>query len=70
MNHSLITADRGTHIRMLMASAACVTVFIAVLVGFQVARDTGQVARFDGATVIKAGQPTAMTNRDTSRMVR
>jgi hypothetical protein len=69
MNHSLMTADRGTHVRMMLASLAGVVAFIVTLVGFQATQDTG-LARLDGPAIVKAGAPTTVTSQDAARAIR
>ena len=63
VSHSLIAADRGTHFRIVLVSLTCAVAFIAAaVVASQATRD--ETARADGAPVIKAGKPTAVTSQD------
>jgi hypothetical protein len=70
MNHSLTTADRGTHIRMLLVSLAGVLAFIVTFAGVQATQDTGPMARLDGPAIVKTGPPAVMTSRDAGRAIR
>jgi hypothetical protein len=63
-NSSMLTADRATHVKIVIVSLICATLVAAVGI-------TARVASLDNermeATVIKAGKPvTAATSVDTS----
>jgi hypothetical protein len=62
MNHSLVFADRTTHLKI--ASVALLGVFIVVAIGIT-ARLTGAPA----AAVIKAGGPAIYTHSATPRSI-
>lgn len=68
MNHSLMTADRGTHVRMMLVSLASVLAFIVTLVGFQATQDSS--LRLDGPAIVKAGASTVVTSDDVGRAIR
>jgi hypothetical protein len=70
MNHSLMTADRGTHVRVVLVSLASVLAFIVTFVGFQVTQDASVTPRLDGPALIKSVAPTAVASRDLGRAMR
>jgi hypothetical protein len=58
MNHSMYSADRGTHLKIVVIGLACATLVAAVGVFAHVnALDLGT------APLVKAGQPTEMSGR-------
>jgi hypothetical protein len=63
-NHSLVTADRTTHLKI--AAIAVIATFVVVVVGFRAHLvGTGTAtAGIDSGTVIKAGKPKTFTSRD------
>ena len=61
MNHSIVAADRNTHLKV--AALAVVAAMVVVVVGFS-AR-VSDLATTNGL-VIKAGKPTQFTARDGS----
>jgi hypothetical protein len=65
MNHSILTADRGTHLKV-VALAVAGALLVAV-VGFRaVVNDSGMMAPHAMATgpAVKAGKATQFTTRD------
>lgn len=65
MNHSIYSADRMTHLKIVVVALAAAVVVAAVGISARVSSD----GSFQTARVIKAGQPMALTSSDTS-MVR
>ena len=58
MNHSMYSADRGTHLKIVVIALACAIVVAAVGIFAHVsALDLGT------APLVKAGQPTAVSGR-------
>jgi hypothetical protein len=57
MNHSMYSADRGTHLKILVMSLVCATLVAAVGIFARVSSDV------DLGTVplVRAGQPTAVS---------
>ena len=64
MNHSLVTADRTTHLKIVAVSL--VAAIAVVLVGITArVTDTGASANLQAhGQVLKAGKPAAVTARD------
>ncbi len=61
MNHSMYSADRGTHLKIVVLGLVCATVVAVVGIFAHVSDlDLGTAA------LVKAGQPTAMTSSQTS----
>jgi len=58
MNHSLYSADRSTHLKIVVVALVCAAVVAAV-------GSFGRASSVDlgTATLVKAGQPTAVTGR-------
>ena len=66
-NHSLVTADRGTHLKI--AAIALIAAVLVVTVGFRArVADTATATARIATTgpVVKAGKPAAFTSRDDS----
>ena len=64
MNHSLVTADRTTHLKIVAVSLVAA---IAVILAGVTARisDTGATAKYEASgPVLKAGKPATLTARD------
>ena len=58
MNHSLYSADRGTHLKIVVVGLLCATVVAAVgIFAHASSLDLGT------APLVKAGQPTAVSGR-------
>jgi len=58
MNHSLYSADRGTHLKIVVVGLLCATVVAAVgIFAHAGSLDLGT------APLVKAGQPTAVSGR-------
>jgi hypothetical protein len=65
MNHSLIGADRNTHLKIVVVALIAAIMVVAVGITARVA-DTSSLQA--SGPVIKAGQPTAVTTRDDVRV--
>lgn len=64
MNHSLVTADRTTHLKIVAVSLVAAIAVILVGITARVA-DTGATAKLEAhGPVLKAGKPAAVTARD------
>ena len=67
MNHSLLSADRNTHLKIV--ALALIAAIVVVLIGItaRLHDDTSFAGRFDGGMqVFKAGQPLAYTQAERS----
>ena len=66
MNHSLLSADRNTHLKIV--ALALIAAIVVVLIGItaRLHDDTSFAGRFDGMQVFKAGQPLAYTQAERS----
>jgi hypothetical protein len=60
MNHSMYSADRGTHLKIVVLGLLCATV-VAVIGIFAHVSDLD----LGTAALVKAGQPTAMSSNQT-----
>jgi hypothetical protein len=61
MNHSMYSADRGTHLKIVVVALLCATAVAAVGIFAHVKNlDLGTAA------LVKAGQPTAVSSAKTS----
>jgi len=67
-NHSLVTADRSTHLKI--AAVALLATVVVVAVGFRARTDAGtDTARVEtSGPVVKAGKPASFTSRDGSEI--
>jgi hypothetical protein len=64
MNHSLVTADRTTHLKIVAVSLFAAIVVILVGVSARIT-DTGASAKLEAhGPVVKANKPSAITARD------
>ena len=62
MNHSLLTADRGTHLKIVVVALFAAIVVVAVGVTARITETN--TAGITTNTVVKAGQPSVVTSRD------
>ena len=64
MNHSLVTADRTTHLKIVAVSLVAAIAVILVGVTARIS-DTGATAKYEAnGPVLKAGKPAAVTSRE------
>jgi hypothetical protein len=63
MNHSLLTADRTTHLKIVVVALVAAVVVVAVGVTARITETGTATARMD-APVMKAGKPSIVTSRD------
>jgi hypothetical protein len=64
MNHSLVTADRTTHLKIVAVSLIAAIAVILVGVTARIS-DTGATAKLEAhGPVLKAGKPSTVTSRD------
>jgi hypothetical protein len=64
MNHSLVTADRTTHLKIVAVSLIAAIAVILVGVTARIT-DSGTTARLEAnGPVVKAGKPAAVTVRE------
>ena len=64
MNHSLVTADRTTHLKIVAVSLVAAIAVILVGVTARIT-DTGASAKLEAnGPVLKAGKPATVTSRD------
>jgi hypothetical protein len=59
MNHSMYSADRGTHLKIVVIGLLCATIVAAVGLFAHVSSDLD----LGTAALVKAGQPTTMSGR-------
>jgi hypothetical protein len=59
MNHSMYSADRGTHLKIVVIGLLCATVVAAVGLFAHIGSDLD----LGTAALVKAGQPTTMSGR-------
>jgi hypothetical protein len=65
MNHSLHSADRGTHLKVVAVALVAAIAVIAVGISARVSDSTSATARMQGP-VLKAGQPATTASSETS----
>jgi hypothetical protein len=53
MNHSIVTADRNTHIRVVAVSLLCTTAFVAAMLAGRVETSEPQLARAEAPLIVK-----------------
>jgi hypothetical protein len=64
MNHSLLSADRGTHVKIVVVALfAALTVVIAGI-SAHVSEPSNMTAAKANGTVVKAGAPAVYSNRE------
>jgi hypothetical protein len=59
MNHSMYSADRATHLKIVVTGLLCATIVAAVGIFARVDSDVA----IGTAALVKAGQPTTMSGR-------
>ena len=65
MNHSLVTADRTTHLKIVAVSLIAAIAVILVGITARVTDDSGASANLQAhGPVLKAGKPAAVTVRE------
>jgi hypothetical protein len=65
MNHSLVTADRTTHLKIVAVSLVAAIAVILVGITARIADPDTATARLEAhGPVLKAGKPSAVTVRD------
>jgi hypothetical protein len=68
MNHSLVTADRTTHLKIVAVSLVAAIAVILVGVSARIA-DSGASAKLEAnGPVLKAGKPATVTVRDATQI--
>ena len=68
MNHSLVTADRTTHLKIVAVSLVAAIAVILVGVTARIS-DTGASAKLEAnGPVLKAGKPATVTVRDATQI--
>jgi hypothetical protein len=65
MNHSLHSADLGTHRKVVAVALVAAIAVVAVGISARVSDTTSTTARIQGP-VLKAGQPATFTSSETS----
>src|SRR4051794_17702619 len=70
MSHSLIAADRSTHIRIVTVALIAVIVFVTALIAAQIGNPDSNMVAANAPTVVKAEKATNWTNRETTGAVR
>jgi hypothetical protein len=67
MNHSLVTADRTTHLKIVAVSLIAAIAVILVGITARITDADTATARLEAhGPVLKAGKPSAVTVRDTT----
>jgi len=67
MNHSLLSADRLTHVKILAVALVAAVVMVAVGITGRIGDTSGASARNQtGYVVVKAGKPVVYTRSETS----
>lgn len=66
MNHSLVTADRTTHLKIVAVSLLAAIAVIVVGISARMTDDTATARIEANGPVLKAGKPAAVTVRDTT----
>jgi hypothetical protein len=65
MNHSLHSADRSTHLKVVVVALVAAIAVVAVGISARVDQGPTAIARTQGP-VLKAGQPATFTRSETS----
>lgn len=66
MNHSLLTADRRTHFKIVAVALLAALVIVVAGVSARVSDSGSTAARGSATTVVKAGKPPVYSTRDTA----
>jgi len=67
MNHSLLSADRQTHLKIVSLALAAAIAVVVIGITARVSENASFAARFEaGAPVFKAGKPAVYTRTETS----
>ncbi len=66
MNHSLLTADRSTHLKIVVIALVAAIAVVAVGVTARVNEPGTATARIQDGPVVKAGKPATYTKSDDS----
>jgi len=67
MNHSLLSADRHTHLKIVSLALAAAIAVVIIGITARVSENASFAARFEaGVPVLKAGKPAIYTRTETS----
>jgi len=65
MNHSLLSADRHTHLKIVSLALIAATTVVVIGITARIVDDTSAAARSEtGVPVLKAGKPTTYTRTE------
>jgi len=70
MSHSLVPADRQTHVRVVGVALAGAILVVVAFIAAGASHPGSAVVTANAPTVIKAEKATTFTNRETTRAVR
>jgi len=70
MSHSLIAADRSTHIRIVAVAAVAVFVFVTALIAVRSGNSDSHMVTANAPTVVKAEKASSWSSRETTGSVR
>jgi len=65
MNHSLLSADRNTHLKIVSLALTAAIAVVVIGITARLSEDASFAARFEtGTPVLKAGQPVTYTRSE------
>jgi hypothetical protein len=70
MSHSIIGADRQTHVRIVAVSCIAAAVFVITLIAARVSDPTSNMLTANAPTVLKAERATVWTSKETTGAAR
>ncbi len=69
MNHSLLSADRNTHLKIVSLALTAAIAVVVIGITARITDGTGSATRIEsGAPVLKAGKPTTYTRTEAPSM--
>jgi hypothetical protein len=69
MNHSLLSADRNTHLKIVSLALTAAIAVVVIGITARITDGTSSAARIEsGAPVLKAGKPTTYTRTEAPSM--
>ncbi len=68
MNHSLLSADRNTHLKIVSLALTAAIAVVVIGITARITDGTSSASRIESGAVLKAGKPTTYTRTEAPSM--